>query len=132
MLSVVLPSYNEEKMIPIAAERLGKILTDAKIDYELLFVDDGSRDRTWEEIRRCAKEDRHVVGVQTAPEEALHQLVKEDRVVPRGGQLAVQALRLRPDTLPPVRIPDPVLTGLLYNLINHLYLPRTFLLKLAA
>ena len=63
MLSVVLPSYNEEKMIPIAAERLGKILTDAKIDYELLFVDDGSRDRTWEEIRRCAKEDRHVVGV---------------------------------------------------------------------
>ena len=63
MLSVVLPSYNEEKMIPIAAERLGKILTGAKIDYELLFVDDGSRDRTWEEIRRCAKEDRHVVGV---------------------------------------------------------------------
>jgi len=63
VLSVVLPSYNEEKMIPIAAERLGKILTDAKIDYELLFVDDGSRDRTWEEIRRCAKEDRHVVGV---------------------------------------------------------------------
>ena len=63
MLSVVLPSYNEEKMIPIAAERLGKILGDAKIDYELLFVDDGSRDRTWDEIRRCSKTDRHVVGV---------------------------------------------------------------------
>ncbi len=63
MLSVVLPSYNEEKMIPIAASRLGKILDDAKIDYELLFVDDGSHDRTWEEIRRCAKDDRHVVGV---------------------------------------------------------------------
>ena len=63
MLSVVLPSYNEEKMIPIAASRLGKILSDAKIDYELLFVDDGSHDRTWEEIRRCAKDDRHVVGV---------------------------------------------------------------------
>ena len=63
MLSVVLPSYNEEKMIPIAASRLGKILSEAKIDYELLFVDDGSHDRTWEEIRRCAKDDRHVVGV---------------------------------------------------------------------
>ena len=63
MLSVVLPSYNEEKMIPIATARLGKILSDAKIDYELLFVDDGSHDRTWEEIRRCAKDDRHVVGV---------------------------------------------------------------------
>ena len=63
MLSVVLPSYNEEKMIPIAASRLGKILSEAKIDYELLFVDDGSHDRTWEEIRRCSKDDRHVVGV---------------------------------------------------------------------
>jgi len=63
VLSVVLPSYNEEKMIPIATERLGKILGDAKIDYELLFVDDGSRDRTWDEIRRCAKADKHVVGV---------------------------------------------------------------------
>ena len=63
MLSVVLPSYNEEKMIPIATSRLGKILSDAKIDYELLFVDDGSHDRTWEEIRRCSKDDRHVVGV---------------------------------------------------------------------
>ena len=63
MLSVVLPSYNEEKMIPIATGRLGKILGDAKIDYELLFVDDGSRDNTWKEIQRCSREDRHVVGV---------------------------------------------------------------------
>ena len=63
MLSIVLPSYNEEKMIPIATERLGKILDDAKIDYELLFVDDGSRDGTWKEIRRCSEADRHVVGV---------------------------------------------------------------------
>ena len=63
MLSVVLPSYNEEKMIPVAAARLGEILQGAGIDYELLFVDDGSRDATWAEIQRCAEQDRHVVGV---------------------------------------------------------------------
>ena len=63
MLSVVLPSYNEEKMIPIAARRLGGILSGEGIDYELLFVDDGSRDGTWKEIQRCSKEDQHVVGV---------------------------------------------------------------------
>ena len=63
MLSVVLPSYNEEKMIPIATQRLGGILSGEGIDYELLFVDDGSRDGTWKEIQRCSKEDRHVVGV---------------------------------------------------------------------
>ena len=63
MLSVVLPSYNEEKMIPVAAARLREILQGAGIDYELLFVDDGSRDATWAEIQRCAEQDRHVVGV---------------------------------------------------------------------
>ena len=64
MLSVVLPSYNEEKMIPLAAKRLGEVLDGAGIDYELLFVDDGSRDGTWEAIRRCSAGDRHVVGVR--------------------------------------------------------------------
>lgn len=63
MLSVILPSYNEEKMIAIAADRLHGILSEAGIDYELLFVDDGSRDKTWEEIQRCSARDRHVVGV---------------------------------------------------------------------
>ena len=63
MISVVLPSYNEEKMIPIAAERLRGILTEAGIDYELLFVDDGSRDNTWREIQRASENDPHVVGV---------------------------------------------------------------------
>ncbi len=63
MLSVILPSYNEEKMIAVAASRMAEVLGGAGIDYELLFVDDGSRDGTWSEIQRCAQEDSHVVGV---------------------------------------------------------------------
>lgn len=63
MLSVILPSYNEEKMIAAAQERLSAILREAGIDYELVFVDDGSRDRTWEEIQLAAEKDAGVVGV---------------------------------------------------------------------
>ena len=63
MLSVILPSYNEEKMIAVATSRMAEILGGAGIDYELVFVDDGSRDGTWAEIRRCAEADSHVVGV---------------------------------------------------------------------
>ena len=63
MLSIILPSYNEEKMIPIAAQRLGEILSPENIDYELLFVDDGSKDSTWQQIQTVAKDDSHVVGV---------------------------------------------------------------------
>ena len=50
-------------MIPVATARLAEVLGDADIDYELLFVDDGSKDKTWSEIQRCAENDPHVVGV---------------------------------------------------------------------
>ena len=63
MLSVILPSYNEEKMIAKATERMAEILQPEKIDYELLFIDDGSRDGTWAQINEAAEKDSHVVGV---------------------------------------------------------------------
>ena len=63
MLSVILPSYNEEKMIPVAADTISGILERENIDFELLFIDDGSKDTTWENITRVAEKNAHVVGV---------------------------------------------------------------------
>ncbi len=63
MLSVILPSYNEEQMIAEAARTVAGILDEAGIEHELLFVDDGSRDGTWAEIRKAAQSDPHVVGL---------------------------------------------------------------------
>ena len=63
MLSVVIPAYNEEAMLPKAVQVLGDLLRREKIEYELVFVDDGSRDATWEEILRAAGEDSRVHGV---------------------------------------------------------------------
>lgn len=63
MLSVILPSYNEEKMLSKAAHRISRVLTQADIPYELIFVNDGSRDATWREIERAAEEDPHIVGI---------------------------------------------------------------------
>ena len=63
MLSVILPSYNEEKMIAVAADTITGILDGAQIAHELLFVDDGSKDATWTEIERVSKSNPHVVGV---------------------------------------------------------------------
>ena len=55
MLSVVLPAYNEEKMIQKAADTLDRILGDAEIPYELVFVNDGSNDGTWAAFEAAAK-----------------------------------------------------------------------------
>lgn len=64
MLSVILPAYNEERMIRKAAARIGEILTGADIPYELVFVNDGSKDDTWREIEETVSQDTHVVGVR--------------------------------------------------------------------
>ncbi len=50
-------------MIAKATARMAEILQPEKIDYELLFIDDGSRDGTWAQINEAAEKDSHVVGV---------------------------------------------------------------------
>ena len=57
MISVVIPAFNEQENIPAAAERLGGILAPLS-DYELIFVDDGSKDGTWELIKQDRKSTR--------------------------------------------------------------------------
>lgn len=63
MLSVILPAYNEEKMIRKAADTVGEILAGADIPYELVFVNDGSKDATWDEIEAVSLSDPHITGV---------------------------------------------------------------------
>lgn len=53
MLSVVIPAFNEQEMVPAAAGQIDGILSRAGIPHELIFIDDGSRDATWAEI--CAE-----------------------------------------------------------------------------
>lgn len=62
MISVVIPAFNEQENIPAAAERLGGILAPLS-DYELIFVDDGSRDGTWELIKQLGETDEHIRGL---------------------------------------------------------------------
>lgn len=63
LLSVVLPAYNEELMVGKTCRVLHDILTEAGIRYELVLVNDGSKDRTWEEIQAAGKKDPHILGV---------------------------------------------------------------------
>ena len=63
VLSVVLPAYNEEAMLLKTARRLSEILNAEKIQYQLVFVDDGSKDHTWECIRKAAENDPGVTGI---------------------------------------------------------------------
>lgn len=63
LLTVVIPAYNEEKMIAKTASTITGILKDADIPYELIFVDDGSKDGTWACIEEETAKDPQVKGL---------------------------------------------------------------------
>lgn len=64
LLSIVLPSYNEELNIANTAGVLKNLLEENAIEYELVFVSDGSRDGTFSEIQKAAAQNPRVRGVE--------------------------------------------------------------------
>lgn len=64
LLSIVLPAYNEEQNIANTVSVLTGILEESKIDYELVFISDGSRDRTFAEIRKASEQNPRIKGAE--------------------------------------------------------------------
>jgi len=64
MLSIIIPAFFEEKNINPLYKEIVTSLKAAKIDFEIIFVDDGSRDRTFEEIIRLSETDSRVMGLK--------------------------------------------------------------------
>jgi len=62
-LSVVVPVFNEEESVPELYRRLTEVLAGVVGSYEIVLVDDGSRDRSWTLIKELAARDARVKGV---------------------------------------------------------------------
>lgn len=63
MLSVIIPSYNEEGNVENTAKVVGTLLKEHGIDYELVFVNDGSKDKTWEKLKSLCETEENIVAV---------------------------------------------------------------------
>jgi glycosyltransferase involved in cell wall biosynthesis len=59
-LSVIIPVYNEEKNIAVLHQRLSEVIHKITGEYELIFVNDGSRDNTLALVKDISKQDTHV------------------------------------------------------------------------
>ena len=66
MISLIVPCYNEETSIPLFYDVVKKVLTQMDVEYELVFVDDGSRDNTLSELEKLALQDDHVIYLSFA------------------------------------------------------------------
>lgn len=54
LLSIVVPAYNEQDNIPTTTARVDELMKEQGINYELIYVDDGSKDGTWECLKNIS------------------------------------------------------------------------------
>lgn len=59
-LSVVVPCFNEQEAVPIFYNEVKKVLVTLKAEYEIIFIDDGSSDKTLEEVKELSEKDKCV------------------------------------------------------------------------
>ena len=64
LLSIVVPAYNEQENIAAAAAEVKKHMQQASIPYEMIFVDDGSSDGTWQSIAEQAEQNSQIRGLR--------------------------------------------------------------------
>ncbi len=64
MISIVIPVFNEQDSLPLLHADLAETARRANLDLEIILVDDGSRDRSWETIVELARRDPRVQGIR--------------------------------------------------------------------
>ena len=87
-ISVLVPLYNEAESLPSLYEWIVRVMTEHDLSYEVVFVNDGSSDDSWDVIRTLSAKDEHVRGIcfrrNYGKSAALHcgfQTVKGDVVI---------------------------------------------------
>lgn len=63
-ISVIIPLYNEEESITELHGWIEKVMQQHQFSYEIIFVDDGSKDKSWEEIKMLSERSSHVKGIK--------------------------------------------------------------------
>jgi glycosyltransferase involved in cell wall biosynthesis len=63
-LSIIIPVYNEEESIGELADWIEKICIDNRFEYEVIFIDDGSNDASWEVIKAQSGKRKSIKGIR--------------------------------------------------------------------
>ncbi len=63
-LSIVVPLLNERESLPELAGKLHEVIGRMGLAYEILLIDDGSRDGSWDEIERLHRQDPRTKGIR--------------------------------------------------------------------
>lgn len=102
-LSVVAPCYNEEQSLLEFHRRVSAVCRRVGLAYEIVLVNDGSRDGTWEKMRTLARQDRHLACVNLARNHGHQLALTAGLSVCRGQRILVIDADLQD---PPELLPD--------------------------
>ena len=62
-ISIILPIFNEEQNIPLIYQELTTVLQSLNYEYEIIFINDGSKDSSWQKITELTKRNKHIKGL---------------------------------------------------------------------
>jgi polyisoprenyl-phosphate glycosyltransferase len=102
MLSLVVPAYNEEGALPELLTRVTRVLEALPFDWEVVVVDDGSSDATWDIVEEAARGDERVRGIRLSRNFG-HQVALTAGLSATAGDLVVTMdadLQHPPETIP--------------------------------
>lgn len=63
-LSIVIPLFNEQESLPELHEWIVKVMNENNFSYEILFIDDGSKDSSWDVIESIASKNKNVKAIK--------------------------------------------------------------------
>ena len=63
-ISVVIPLYNEEESLPELYEWIERVMNNNNFSFEVIFINDGSKDNSWKVIEKLAQKSPHVKGIK--------------------------------------------------------------------
>ena len=63
-LSIIIPLFNEEESLPELSAWIEKVVTQHGFSYEILMIDDGSSDNSWQVIKSLSENNHHIKGIK--------------------------------------------------------------------
>ncbi|MDY6393328.1 MAG: glycosyltransferase, partial [Bacteroidales bacterium] len=63
-ISIIISLLNEEESLQPLTEWIGKVMQEHSYTYEIIMIDDGSKDKSWQEIERLSTIDNNIKGIK--------------------------------------------------------------------
>jgi len=101
-ISVVVPMLNEELIVSELVERVKKSLKELTNDYEIILIDDGSRDQTWLSITKICEKDSKIKKIKFSRNFGQHSAINAGIDIARGQWVVVMDgdLQDKPEVIP--------------------------------